>query len=414
MTYLEQTDPEIAALIQHEQARQDDSVRLIPSENYVSHAVLEATGSILTNKYSEGYPSKRYYEGQEFIDPIESLARERAKRLFVAEHANVQPYSGSPANLAAYYAMVEPGAKIMGMSLPHGGHLTHGWRVNFSARFYQSVQYTVDPVTQRIDYDQVRELARKEQPRLIFSGATAYPREFDFKAFAEIAREVGARFIADIAHIAGLIVAGVHQSPIPYADVVTTTTHKSLRGPRGAMILCKAEHAEAIDRAVFPALQGGPHNHTTAAIAVALQEAATPAFQEYGRQIVRNAKALAKALLAHDFTLITGGTDNHLILIDMTKKGVTGKQASRALARAGIETNANTIPYDPRRPFDPSGVRIGTPAVTSRGMKEPEMQRIAAWMDQVVSEVTNETLHARIREEVRGFCQTFPCPGIRI
>ncbi|MGH8058877.1 MAG: serine hydroxymethyltransferase, partial [Candidatus Entotheonellia bacterium] len=247
-----------------------------------------------------------------------------------------------------------------------------------------------------------------------FSGATAYPREFDFKAFAEIAREVGARFVADIAHIAGLIVAGMHQSPIPYADVVTTTTHKSLRGPRGAMILCKAEHAEAIDRAVFPALQGGPHNHTTAAIAVALQEAATPAFQEYGRQIVRNAKALAEALLAYDFTLITGGTDNHLILIDLTKKGVTGKQASRALARAGIETNANTNPYDTRRPFDPSGVRIGTPAVTSRGMQEPEMQRIAAWIDQVVGQLTNETLHAKIREEVREFCLTFPCPGIRI
>jgi glycine hydroxymethyltransferase len=414
MRYLEQTDPEIAALIRHEQDRQYESIRLIPSENYVSHAVLEATGSILTNKYSEGYPSKRYYEGQEFIDPIETLARERAKRLFGADHANVQPYSGSPANLAAYYALVEPGDTIMGMSLPHGGHLTHGWRVNFSARFYRAVQYVVDPVTQRIDYDQVRELAKKEQPKLIFSGATAYPREFDFKAFAEIAREVGARFVADIAHIAGLIVAGVHQSPIPYADVVTTTTHKTLRGPRGAMILSKAEFAEAIDRAVFPALQGGPHNHTTAAIAVALLEASTPEFQEYGRQIVRNAKALAEALLAHDFTLVTGGTDNHLILMDLTSKGVTGKQASRALGRAGIETNANTIPYDPRRPFDPSGVRIGTPAVTSRGMREPEMQRIAGWIARVVSEVTNEALHAKIREEVREFCRAFPCPGIQV
>jgi glycine hydroxymethyltransferase len=414
MRYLEQTDPEIAALIRHEQDRQYESIRLIPSENYVSHAVLEATGSILTNKYSEGYPSKRYYEGQEFIDPIETLARERAKRLFGADHANVQPYSGSPANLAAYYALVEPGDTIMGMSLPHGGHLTHGWRVNFSARFYRAVQYVVDPVTQRIDYDQVRELAKKEQPRLIVSGATAYPREFDFKAFAEIAREVGARFVADIAHIAGLIVAGVHQSPIPYADVVTTTTHKTLRGPRGAMILSKAEFAEAIDRAVFPALQGGPHNHTTAAIAVALLEASTPEFQEYGRQIVRNAKALAEALLAHDFTLVTGGTDNHLLLMDMTRKGITGKQASRALARAGLETNANTIPYDPRRPFDPSGVRIGTPAVTSRGMREPEMQRIAGWIARVVSEVSNESLHAKIREEVREFCRAFPCPGIRI
>jgi glycine hydroxymethyltransferase len=414
MTHLERADPDLARLIQQEETRQFESIRLIPSENYVSHAVLEATGSVLTNKYSEGYPGKRYYEGQEFIDPIESLARERAKQLFGADHANVQPYSGSPANLAIYYAFLEPGEKVMGMSLPHGGHLTHGWRVNFSARYYQAVQYTVDPVTHRIDYDQVRDLARQERPKLIFSGATAYPREFDFKAFGEIASEVGARFVADIAHIAGLIVAGMHQSPIPHADAVMTTTHKSLRGPRGAMILCKAAHAEAIDRAVFPALQGGPHNHTTAAIAVALQEASTPDFQAYGRQIVRNAKALAEALLSRGFTLISGGTDNHLILIDMTSKGVTGKQASRAMARAGIETNANTIPYDPRRPFDPSGVRIGTPAVTSRGMQEPDMQRIAAWIDQVVSDVKSEDLHAKLREEVREFCRGFPCPGIRL
>jgi glycine hydroxymethyltransferase len=414
MTYLERTDPEIARLIQQEETRQFESIRLIPSENYVSRAVLEATGSILTNKYSEGYPGKRYYEGQEFIDPVETLARDRAKRLFGADHANVQPYSGSPANLAIYYALLEPGDKVMGMSLPHGGHLTHGWRVNFSARYYRAVQYTVDPVTHRIDYDQVRELAKQEQPKLIFSGATAYPREFDFKAFADIAKEVGARFVADIAHISGLIISGVHQSPIPYADVVMTTTHKTLRGPRGAMILCKAEHAGAIDRAVFPALQGGPHNHTTAAIAVALQEASTPEFKAYGQQIVRNAKALAEALLSRGFTLISGGTDNHLILIDMTSKGVTGKQASRALAHAGIETNANTIPYDPRKPFDPSGVRIGTPAVTSRGMKESEMQRIAAWIDQVVSDVKDEALHGKVREEVREFCRAFPCPGIRV
>jgi glycine hydroxymethyltransferase len=269
-------------------------------------------------------------------------------------------------------------------------------------------------VTHRIDYDQVRELAKQERPKLIFSGATAYPREFDFKAFGDIAREVGARFVADIAHISGLIVAGVHQSPMPYADAVMTTTHKTLRGPRGAMIMCKAEHADAIDRAVFPALQGGPHNHTTAAIAVALWEASTPEFKAYGQQIVHNAKALAAGLLSHGFTLISGGTDNHLILIDMTSKGVTGKQASRALARAGIETNANTIPYDPRRPFDPSGVRIGTPAVTSRGMREPEMQRIADWIYQVVDDPKDEALHAKLREEVREFCRAFPCPGIRV
>ena len=414
MTQLERVDPEIARLIQQEETRELESIRLIPSENYVSHAVLEATGSVLTNKYSEGYPGKRYYEGQDFIDPIETLARERAKRLFGADHANVQPYSGSPANLAIYYALLQPGDKVMGMSLPHGGHLTHGWRVNFSARYYQAVQYTVDPVSHRIDYDRVRELAKQERPKLIFSGATAYPREFDFKAFGEIAREVGARFVADIAHISGLIIAGAHQSPMPYADAVMTTTHKTLRGPRGAMILCKAEHADAVDRAVFPALQGGPHNHTTAAIAVALREAATPEFKAYGQQIVRNAKALAEALLNHGFTLVSGGTDNHLILIDMTGKGVTGKQASRALARAGIETNANTIPYDPRKPFDPSGVRIGTPAMTSRGMQEPEMQRIAAWIAQVVDDVKDEALHAKIRGEVREFCRAFPCPGIRV
>jgi len=414
MTHLERIDPEIARLIQQEETRQWESIRLIPSENYVSHAVLEATGSVLTNKYSEGYPGKRYYEGQEFIDPIESLARERATRLFAADHANVQPYSGSPANLAIYYALIEPGDKVMGMSLPHGGHLTHGWRVNFSARYYQAVQYTVDPVTHRIDYDQVRALAKQERPKLLISGATAYPREFDFKAFGEIAREVGARFVADIAHISGLIVAGVHQSPVPFADAVMTTTHKTLRGPRGAMILCKSEHADAIDRAVFPALQGGPHNHTTAAIAVALREAATPEFKAYGQQIVRNAKALAEALLGYGFTLVSGGTDNHLILIDMTSKGVTGKQAARALARAGIETNANTIPYDPRRPFDPSGVRIGTPAMTSRQMQEAEMQRIATWIDQVISDVKDEALQARVLDEVHEFCRAFPCPGIRV
>ena len=414
MTHLERTDPEIARLVQQEETRQWESIRLIPSENYVSHAVLEATGSVLTNKYSEGYPGKRYYEGQEFIDPVETIARERATRLFGADHANMQPYSGSPANLAIYYALLQPGDKVMGMSLPHGGHLTHGWRVNFSARYYQAVQYTVDPVTHRIDYDQVRALAKQEQPKLIFSGATAYPREFDFKAFSEIADEVGARFVADIAHISGLIIAGVHQSPVPFADAVMTTTHKTLRGPRGAMILCKAEHADAIDRAVFPALQGGPHNHTTAAIAVALREAASPEFTAYGQQIVRNAKALAEALLGYGFTLISGGTDNHLILIDMTSKGVTGKQAARALARAGIETNANTIPYDPRRPFDPSGVRIGTPATTSR-RHERTGDAAHRCLDRSGHQGRQRrSAQARVREEIREFCRAFPCPGIRV
>src|SRR3990172_7197230 len=368
MGALDKTDPEIAALIREEERFQLESLRLIPSENYTSAAVLEAAGSVLTNKYSEGYPGRRYYEGQRFIDRLETLVQERAKALFHMDHANVQPHSGSPANQAVYYALLEPGDAIMGLALPHGGHLTHGWNVNFSARFYRPVQYSVGQKTCLIDYDALRDLARKERPKIIVAGATAYPRQFDFAAFGEIAKEVGAHFLADISHIAGLIVAGAHPDPAPYADVITTTTHKTLRGPRGAMILCRAEHADAIDRAVFPALQGGPHNHTTAAIGVALAEAATPAFRDYGQQVVRNAKVLASELLERGFTLISGGTDNHLILMDLTNKGVIAKKAAQALDRAGIVCNRNTIPYDPRKPFSPSGIRIGTPAVTSRGM----------------------------------------------
>ncbi len=409
---LEQTDPEIFQLIQEEERYQLETVRLIPSENYVSEAVLQASGSVLTNKYSEGYPGKRYYEGQRYIDKLETLAQERAKALFGVEHANVQPYSGSPANMAAYYALLEPGDTIMGMNLPAGGHLTHGADVNFSARFYRSVQYGVHPETHLIDYDEVREMARKERPKIIVSGATAYPREFDFEALGAIAREVGAYLLADISHIAGLVVAGVHQHPIPHADVVTTTTHKTLRGPRGAMILCREEHASAIDRAVFPALQGGPHNHTTAAIAVALKEATTSAFREYAGQIVRNAKALAGELLERGFRLVSGGTDNHLILIDLTGKGVFGKKAAAALDRAGIVCNKNAIPFDTRRPFSPSGLRIGTPSVTSRGMGEAEMRQIAVWMDQVIAVPDDEDLGDRVRAEVREFCQRFPAPGL--
>ena len=408
---LEETDPEISRLIKEEERYQFETVRLIPSENYASEAVMQATGSVLTNKYSEGYPGKRYYEGQRYIDQIETLVQDRAKALFGVEHANVQPYSGSPANMAVYYALLEPGETIMGMSLPHGGHLSHGDSVNHSARFYRGVHYTVDPETQRIDYDQVRELARKERPKIIVSGATAYPREFDFETLGEIAREVGAYLLADISHIAGLIVAGVHPNPAPHADVITTTTHKTLRGPRGAMILCREEHAKAIDRAVFPALQGGPHNHTMAAIGVALHEASTEGFREYGQQIVRNARALAGELLERGFQLISGGTDNHLILIDMTNKGIFGKKAARALDRAGIVCNYNTIPYDPRKPFSPSGVRLGTPAVTSRGMGEAEMRRIAGWMDEVVAAPEDEALAGRVREEVRDLCSAFPAPG---
>ena len=409
---LRQTDPEICSLIEEEERYQRDSIRLIPSENYVSKAVLEASGSVLTNKYSEGYPGKRYYEGQRYIDQLETLVQDRAKALFGVEHANVQPYSGSPANLAVYYALLEPGDKIMGMNLPHGGHLTHGWDVNFSARFYTAVQYVVDETTHLIDYDKVREQAKRERPKIIVAGATAYPRQFDFATLAEIAREVDAYFLADCAHIAGLIVAGVHPDPAPHADVITTTTHKTLRGPRGAMILCREEHAKAIDRAVFPALQGGPHNHTTAAIGVALKEAATDEFREYGHQIVRNAKALAAELLERGFTLVSGGTDNHLVLIDLTDKGVFGKKAAKALDRAGIVTNYNTVPYDPRKPFSPSGIRIGTPSITSRGMGEEEMRQIAAWMDEVIAAPEDEDVTDRVRAEVQDLCSGFPAPGV--
>ncbi|MCH8919504.1 MAG: serine hydroxymethyltransferase [Chloroflexi bacterium] len=412
MGALEQTDPEMVKLIRQEQRYQLETLRLIPSENYTSAAVMEAQGSVLTNKYSEGYPGKRYYEGQRYIDKLETVVQERAKALFHMEHANVQPYSGSPANMAVYYALLEPGDTIMGMALPHGGHLTHGWNVSFSARFYRAVQYSVDPKTHLIDYDQLRELARSERPKIIVAGATAYPRQFDFQAFGDIAREVGAYFMADISHIAGLVVAGAHPDPAPYVDVITTTTHKTLRGPRGAMILCRAELADRIDRAVFPALQGGPHNHTTAAIGVALAEAATPAFRDYGQQMVRNAKALAAELLEQGFTLISGGTDTHLILIDLTNKGVIAKKAARALDRAGIVCNYNTIPYDPRKPFSPSGIRIGTPSVTSRGMGEEEMRRIGALFSTALDNVEDEEALQRIAAEVREMAEAFPAPGV--
>ena len=414
MDALKQTDPEIYDLIRAEERYEIDSVRLIPSENYVSRAVLEATGSILTNKYSEGYSGRRYYEGQRYIDQVENIVVARARALFGAEHANVQPYSGSPANLAVYLALLKPGDTLMGLALPHGGHLTHGWAVSATGIFWRAVHYQVDRESQRIDYDAVRDLAKKERPRIIVTGATAYPRQFDFKIFGEIAKEVGAFMLADISHIAGLIVAGAHPDAVPYADVVTTTTHKTLRGPRGAMILCRNEVAEKIDKAVFPGLQGGPHNHTTAAIGVALKEAATPAFKEYGHQIVRNAKAMADELLAHGFNLVSGGTDNHLILIDLTNKKVIGKKGAQALDRAGIVCNYNTVPYDPRKPFSPSGLRLGTPAVTSRGMGEDEMRQIARWIDQAITHAGDEDALARINGEVGETCRRFPTPGIAV
>ncbi len=411
---LADVDPEIAELIAAEERRQRDKVRLIASENYVSGAVLAATGSVLTNKYSEGYAGKRYYEGQQFIDRVEQLCIERAKSLFGAEHANVQPYSGSPANLAIYFAFLKPGDTVMGMALPAGGHLTHGWGVSITGSYFRSVQYGVRKDTHRIDLDEVRELARKEKPKLLFAGGTAIPRTIEFAAFADIAKEVGAVFAADIAHISGLVAAGAHPSPVPVADVVSTTTHKTLRGPRGGMLMCKATHQKAIDRAVFPGLQGGPHNHTTAGVAVALREAATEEFKTYAHQIVSNAKALAAALVERGWTLITGGTDNHLILADLTPKNVPGKVAAKALDAAGMELNYNSIPFDPRKPFDPSGVRLGTPSVTSRGMKEAEMRQIAAWMDAVVSAPTDVGLQEKIAGEVRELCAKFPAPGIVI
>jgi glycine hydroxymethyltransferase len=407
-------DPEIAELIAAEERRQRDKIRLIASENYVSGAVLAATGSVLTNKYSEGYPGKRYYEGQQFIDRVEQLCIDRAKALFGAEHANVQPYSGSPANLAVYLAFLKPGETVMGMGLPAGGHLTHGWNVSATGTWFRAVQYGVRKDTHRIDFDEVRELARKERPKLLFAGGTAIPRTIDFATFGEIAREVGAVFVADIAHIAGLVAAGAHPSPVPVADVVSTTTHKTLRGPRGGMLLSTAAHQKAIDRAVFPGLQGGPHNHTTAGIAIALKEAATEEFKNYAHQIVSNARALAAGLVERGWSLVTGGTDNHLILADLTTKNVSGKIAAKALDAAGIELNYNSVPFDPRKPFDPSGVRLGTSSVTSRGMAEPEMQQIAAWMDAVVGAPGDATRHEQIAGEIRELCAKFPAPGILI
>jgi glycine hydroxymethyltransferase len=412
MAALAAVDPQIHALLAAESQRQGDSLRLIPSENYASHAVLEASASVLTNKYSEGYAKKRYYEGQRFIDEVEELAIDRAKKLFGADHANVQPYSGSPANLAVYFAFLKPGDTVMGHALPHGGHLTHGWNVSITGSYFRAVQYGVRREDGRIDLDAVRDLARRERPKLLIAGATAYPRLIDYAAFAEIAREVGAVFVVDMAHVAGLVAGGAHPSPVPHADVVTTTTHKTLRGPRGGMILCKAEHAKAIDRAVFPGLQGGPHNHTTAAIAVALHEAAAPAFRSYAQAVVANARALGEDLAARGFDLVTGGTDNHLLLIDLTRKGVTGKIAAKALDDAGLETNYNTVPFDPRKPFDPSGIRIGTPAITSRGMGVAEMARVAAWLDEIVSAPDDLARRARVRDEVRALCARFPAPGL--
>ena len=408
------TDPELAALLDLEDQRQRDKLRLIPSENYTSQAVLQTLSSALSNKYSEGYAGKRYYEGQQYIDAIEQLCIARAKSLCGAEHANVQPYSGSPANLAVYLAFCKPGDVIMGLGLPAGGHLTHGWSVSITGKYFTSVAYGVRKDTGRVDLNDVEELAKKHKPKILFCGGTAVPRTIDFAGFAQIARSVGAVLVADIAHIAGLVAGGAHPSPVGHAEVVTTTTHKTLRGPRGGMILCNANHAQALDRAVFPGLQGGPHNATVAALAVALKEAHGEDFRRYAHQIVRNSRTLAEALLARGYDLVSGGTDNHLILIDLTNKEIPGKRAAQALDRAGIETNYNSVPFDPRKPFDPSGLRIGTPGMTSRGMTESEMPQVAAWIDRAIcAEKSGDAQElSTIAAEVRELMLRFPAPGL--
>ncbi len=428
MKSLQEQDPEIYANVQAELHRLQTELQLIPSENYASKAVLQACGTVLNNKYSEGYPGKRYYQGNQFIDNVETLAVERAKKLFGVEHANVQPDSGSIANFAIYNAVLKPKDKIMGLRLDMGGHLTHGHAVSATAKYFTPVQYPVDKETGRIDVDEVKKIAHREKPKILVSGATAYPRTFDFKAFHEIAEEVGAYSLADISHLAGLIAGGAHPSPFPFTDLGMTTTHKTLRGPRGAIILSKNEDrlaectgldekqaqrekdlAGKIDRSVFPGLQGGPHEHSIAAKAVCFQEALSEGFSSYARQIVKNAQALAESLMDNGITLVTGGTDNHLVLIDLRPFGIGwGKQAAVALEEAGIITNCNTVPYDPSTPFKPSGVRIGTPALTTRGMKESEMKQVGEWMARVIKDMGNTALHKKIKDDVRGLCEQFP------
>ncbi|MFH0840789.1 MAG: serine hydroxymethyltransferase [bacterium] len=405
---LAEQDQEIYNLIQNEEEKELSSIRLIPSENYASKAVREATGSILTNKYSEGYPGKRYYEGCEIIDQIENLARDRAKKLFNTDyHVNVQPYSGSPANWAVYLGLCEPGETIMGMNLLHGGHLTHGWKFNLTSKIFNAVQYSVNPDTQVVDFDELSKLAKEHQPKIIICGGTAIPRAIDFKAFRKVADEVGAYLLADISHIAGLIAAGVHESPFGIADIITSTSHKTLRGPRGAFIMCKPELAEKIDKAIMPGLQGGPHNNVTAAMAVAFAEAMTPEFKNYAKQIITNAQTLAKELINKGYKLITNGTDNHLILIDTAgSKNILGKEAASVLNKAGIICNANTIPFDPNPPLKPSGIRIGTPAITTLGMKEQEMIKIANWIDQALTNYQDEEKLGQIKEEIKSFMKT--------
>jgi glycine hydroxymethyltransferase len=419
-------DTEIAELIALEGARQAHGLEMIPSENHASAEVMAASGSILTDKYSEGYPGARYYGGCEFVDKVENIARDRAKKLFGVSHANVQAYSGSPANMAVYFALLDPGDTVMGLALYFGGHMTHGLKVNFSGTLYRSVQYQTGP-DGYLDYDAMQQMAEKEKPKLLIVGATAYPRIFDWQRLREIADSVGAFLLADISHIAGLVVGGVHPSPAGIADVIMTTTHKTLRGPRGALILCNGNPSKPlkkpertrenlpslIDRAIIPGLQGGPHNHQTAAIAVALREAAQPEFKVYAQQIVKNAQKLANELTARGYELVTGGTDNHLLLVDLTNKKVSGKEAELALGKAGITVNKNTVPFDPRTPFDPSGIRMGTPAITTRGLKEEHMTQVAEWIDQAITHREDEKTLNMLSNEIKKLTDNFPLPSMK-
>lgn len=408
MSILSRQDPEIARAIEMETARQRNKIELIASENFVSPAVLEAQGSVLTNKYAEGYPGARYYGGCECVDIAESLAIERAKTLFGAEHANVQPHSGAQANMGAYFAFLKPGDTILGMNLAHGGHLTHGSPVNISGKYFKVIPYGVDEIRHRIDYDNLEKLARENRPNIIVAGASAYPRIIDFERIGKIAKELGILFMVDMAHIAGLVAAGLHPSPVPYADVVTTTTHKTLRGPRGGMILCRSEYAKAIDKAIFPGTQGGPLMHVIAAKAVALKEAMSDDFKKYQAQILKNATALADKLMQKGFVLVSGGTDNHLLLVDVRNRNLTGKVAERILDDIGVTVNKNTIPNDPAGPMVTSGIRIGTAAVTTRGFNEADMAEIADIITLALDHPTDESVHAQVRTRVKAFCDRYP------
>jgi glycine hydroxymethyltransferase len=402
------TDPELDAAIRNEIHRQNSGLELIASENFVSQAVLQATGSVLTNKYAEGYPGRRYYGGCEFVDVAESLAIERAKALFGAEHANVQPHSGAQANMAVYFTLLQPGDTVLGMNLAHGGHLTHGHPLNFSGKLYKIVPYGVRKDDERIDYDEMERLANEHKPKMIMVGASAYPRVIDFERIAAIGASTGAAVATDMAHIAGLVAAKLHPSPVPHSAFVTTTTHKTLRGPRGGMVLCRTAHAKDLDRTVFPGIQGGPLMHVIAAKAVCFKEAMEPGFVDYQKQIVANAKRLAGGIAAGGFRLVSGGTDNHLMLVDVFSRGITGKAAEAALGKAGITVNKNAIPFDQNPPMTASGIRIGTPAVTSRGMREPEMDRIAEFITRVLSSIEDEAVASRVRSEVEAMCRKFP------